>query len=260
MKTIYYYQSFVGLDKLLTHVQDIDVIIVSSIHFGKNNNKPYIHLNNNEPSDKIFNELWLQTEKASVKGCKIMLMMGGAGYAYRVLFSNFHLYYPLLVETIKDKSWITGIDLDIEENVKLSDVQMLINCLVRDFGKNFTITMAPISSSLESDGGSMAGFNYKELYESEEGKHIHWFNTQCYYSFSFKTYDSIIKNGYPPDKIVMGMESGQFDNSTFKNALQEVKKIKETYPNSAGVFDWEYLNAPPDSKDPSQWASLMKKI
>ena len=58
----------------------------------------------------------------------------------------------------------------------------------------------------------------------------------------------------------MGMESGQFDNSTFKNALQEVKKIKETYPNSAGVFDWEYLNAPPDSKDPSQWASLMKKF
>ena len=56
------------------------------------------------------------------------------------------------------------------------------------------------------------------------------------------------------------MESEQFDNSTFKNAIQEVKKIKETYPNSAGVFDWEYLNAPPDSKDPSQWASLMKKI
>ena len=115
MKTIYYYQSFVGLDKLLTHVQDIDVIIVSSIHFGKNNNKPYIHLNDNEPSDKIFNELWLQTEKASVKGCKIMLMMGGAGYAYRVLFSNFNLYYPLLIKIIKDKSWITGIDLDIEE-------------------------------------------------------------------------------------------------------------------------------------------------
>ena len=53
MKTIYYYQSFIGLDKLLTHVQDIDVIIVSSIHFGKNNNKPYIHLNNNVPDNKI---------------------------------------------------------------------------------------------------------------------------------------------------------------------------------------------------------------
>ena len=135
MKTIYYYQSFVGLDKLLTHVQDIDVIIVSSIHFGKNNNKPYIHLNNNVPDNKIFDELWLQTEKASVEGCKIMLMMGGAGGAYQQLFSDFNTYYPLLVKTINDRSWITGIDLDIEESVKLSDVQMLINHLVKRFWK-----------------------------------------------------------------------------------------------------------------------------
>ena len=42
MKTIYY-QSFAGLGKLLTHIQDIDVIIISSIHFGKSNNKPYIN-------------------------------------------------------------------------------------------------------------------------------------------------------------------------------------------------------------------------
>ena len=35
MKTIYYYQTFVGLHDLMDHAQDIDVIIVSSIHFGK---------------------------------------------------------------------------------------------------------------------------------------------------------------------------------------------------------------------------------
>ena len=29
--------------------------------------------------------------------------------------------------------------------------------------------------------------------------------------------------------------------------------------NFAGVFDWGYLNAPPDNNDPSQWAKLMKK-
>ena len=33
MKTVYYYQTFIGLDKLLTHVEDIDTIIISSIHF-----------------------------------------------------------------------------------------------------------------------------------------------------------------------------------------------------------------------------------
>ena len=52
MKTIYYYQSFVGLEKLLTHIEDIDVIIVSSIHFGKGK----IYLNDNEPNDKIFGQ------------------------------------------------------------------------------------------------------------------------------------------------------------------------------------------------------------
>ena len=114
MKTIYYYQTFVGLDDILTHIQDIDVIIVSSIHFGKNSDKiPGIYLNDNVPDDIIFNKLWLQTEKASAEGCKIMLMMGGAGGAYQELFSDFDIYYPLLVKTINDRPWITGIDLDI---------------------------------------------------------------------------------------------------------------------------------------------------
>lgn len=268
MKTIYYYQSFVGLEKLLTHIEDIDVIIVSSIHFGKggtkpepftlNEQKPYIHLNNNEPNDKIFDELWLQTKEASVQGTTIMLMMGGAGGAYGELFSDFNTYYPLLVKMINDRPWIKGIDLDIEENATLDNVQMLIRKLVEDFGTDFIITMAPISPSLQNDGGSMAGFSYKKLYKSKEGKYIHWFNAQCYYSFSESTYDSIINNGYPPEKIVMGMESGQFDKKTFKNALNHVKEIKKKYPNMSGVYDWEYLNAPPNDNDPSQWAKLMK--
>ena len=40
----------------------------------------------------------------------------------------------------------------------------------------------------------------------------------------------IIMNGYPPEKIVMGMESGQFTKDNFQQALDEVKKIQETYP------------------------------
>ena len=49
---------------------------------------------------------------------------------------------------------------------------MLIRHLVDDFGEDFTITMAPISTSLESDGGSMAGFNYKTLYESRRREYF----------------------------------------------------------------------------------------
>ena len=262
MKTIYYYQSFVGLDDCLSHIQDIDVIIISSLHFDKDKpgGKEFIYLNDNKPSDSIFDDLWLQTETLANQGVTIMFMMGGAGGAYTNLFNDFETYYPQLVNLINTKSWIKGIDLDIEEMVSLKDAQMLINCLVRDFGKYFIITMAPISSTLSTDGSSMAGFNYKELYNSEEGKFIHWFNTQCYESFSFETYHSIITNGYPPEKIVMGMESGQFDGQTFPVAIHEVIKTQLRYPTMGGVFDWEYLNAPPNKKDPSQWAKLMKSI
>jgi hypothetical protein len=259
-KVIYYYQTLVGLDKLLTHIEDVDVIIVSSIHFDNVKGRKQIYLNDNLPDDPIFDELWLQTKEASVQGCKIMVMMGGAGGAYQQLFSDFETFYPLLVKMIQDKPWIQGIDLDIEESVTLSNVQMLIKKLKKDLGKEFIITMAPVSSTLQHDGSSMAGFSYKTLYQSEEGKYIDWFNTQCYYSFSFKTYNSIIGNGYPPEKIVIGMESGQFNSSTFSNALDEIKKIKDKYPNMSGVYDWEYLNSPPDEKDPSQWAKLMKNV
>ena len=259
MKTIYYYQSFVGLEKALENITDIDVIIVSSLHFGKDGQQPYIHLNDNDPKNSIFDKMWMETKEASVQGCKIMLMMGGAGYAYSVLFSDFDIYYPLLTQMIRERPWISGIDLDIEEETTLENVQMLIRHLVEDFGTDFTITMAPISPSLEADGGSMAGFNYKTLYESKEGKHISWFHTQCYYSFSKNTYDKIIQNGYPPEKIVMGMESGQFNSSTFSDALDEVHSIITEYPTMAGVFDWEYLDAPPDKNDPSKWATLMKR-
>ena len=145
MKTIYYYQSFTGLEKALENIIDIDVIIVSSIHFGKNGQQPYIHLNDNDPGNTSFDKMWMETKKASVQGCKIMLMMGGAGYAYRTLFSDFDIYYPLLTQMIRERPWISGIDLDIEEETTLENVQMLIRHLVDDFGPSFTITMAPIS-------------------------------------------------------------------------------------------------------------------
>ena len=261
MKTIYYYQTFVGLIDILSHPQDTDVIIISSIHFDKDSNgNKSIYLNDNIPHDPIFNELWLETKKLSEQGTTIMLMVGGAGLAYGNLFSDFNTYYPMLQKLITGKPWIKGIDLDIEESVSLQNVQMLINQIVKDFGEDFIITMAPISSSLINDGSSMSGINYKELYQSKEGKYIHWFNTQCYDSFSYKTYRSIISNGYPPEKIIMGMESGQFNNKNFSNATYEVYKTQYAYPKMLGVYDWEYLNAPPDQTDPSQWAKSMKKF
>lgn len=260
MKTIYYYQTFVGLEKLMSHIQDIDVIIISSIHFDKINGKPQIYLNDNLPNSDKFYNLWNETQNCSVQGVTIMLMIGGAGGAYQELFNDFEANYSQLRDLLREKTWIQGIDLDIEESTKMEDIQKLMDRLMKDFGDDFIITMAPIAPSLMNDGGSMAGFNYKQLYKSPQGRFIRWFNTQCYDSFSYDTYNAIVKNGYPAEKIVMGMESGQFDERSFKNALDEVKQIQNVYPKMAGVFDWEYLNAPPSKEDPSLWCRLFKNI
>ena len=71
-----------------------------------------------------------------------------------------------------------------------------------------------------------------------------------------ETYDSIIDNGYPENKIVMGMMSGQFKDDSFKNPVHDVKS---KYPLVCGFFDWEYLNAPPNKDDPSEWAKIIKE-
>ena len=232
MKTVYYYQTFDGLNKLMSHPEDIDIIIISSIHFGKNKNgEPNIYLNDNLPGDAIFNNLWKETEELSKKNVTITCMMGGAGFAYRELFSDFNTYYPKLIHMIKTYPWISGIDLDIEEEVDLNNVKMLIDKLDQDLGSDFIISMAPVSSSLENDGVGMGNFSYKTLYNTDQGKRINWFNCQAYYSFTADTLSKIVNNGYPANKIIMGMESSQFTGDEF---LPEIKKIIETHPDING--------------------------
>jgi hypothetical protein len=260
MKTIYYYQTFVGLDKLMSHTHDIDVINISSIHFDedKHGNKN-IYLNDNLPNDPKFNIMWEQTQLLGEQGITIMLMVGGAGGAYTNLFLDFETYYPLLRKLLQDKTYISGVDLDIEETVSLVNVKKLINLLKKDF-PFIQISMAPVASAMITDSPGLGSFSYKELYNSVEGNHIDSFNVQCYDSFSYETFRRIIKNDYPPEKINMGMMSGQFTKDTFNEALQEIHSTLITYPKMGGVFDWEYLDAPPVKNDPSQWCKLMKDV
>ena len=153
------------------------------------------------------------------------------------------------------KPWIQGINLDVEETVTMENIKKLISKIRDDFGEKFVISMAPVSSAMESDVPGMGGFVYKELFNSKEGKLIDYYNCQCYESFSLETYKNIINNGYPENKIVMGMMSGQFTDDSFEGV---VRSIKEKYPNVCGFYDWEYLDAPPNKDDPSEWAKLVK--
>ena len=255
-KIIYYYQTFIGLQPLLENDIKTTHIIVSSIHFGKDKkNKPYIHLNDLHPDDKQFNNLWVDCQNATDKGIIIMLMMGGAGGAYDVLFNNFETYYPLLKNFILKYKFIKGIDLDIEEGVSLSNVKFLINTLNIDFGKNFIITMAPISNSLSHDYPGLGGFKYKDLLNSKEGKRINWFNVQFYFQYTKEIYDQCVENGYDPTKLIFGMIG--VNNNNFDSKLNEMKKVKKQYSNFAGVYIWEYCNSPPNPKKPYLWSQIV---
>ena len=257
----YYYQTFNGLNDILANPMVVNVILLSSIHFGTNNDgSPYIHLNDHSPYDKIFDQVWDETKHCHDLGITITVMLGGAGGAYSYMTQDFDTYYNLLKDMINKYSWIQGIDLDIEEFVDINLVRKLIDRLDKDFGSAFIITMAPLPSSLSSNTIGMGGFKYSDLHKTSEGKRIDWFNVQAYGSFTSETFDSIIKNGYHPEQIVLGMLSGEYNKTNFNQALTEVRKIKSSYGDFGGVYNWEYFNSPPNGEsDPNQWGVLMSK-
>jgi len=255
-RIIYYYQTFIPLSLILFSNPFVTHIHLSSIHFGVNNDtSPYIHLNDHPPNDSRFNELWKNLEISKKNNIKNILMIGGAGGAYKYLFSNFDIYYKLLYDVIK-KYPIDGIDLDIEEFVNLKDVKMLIRRIKTDFGKDFTISMAPVSYALKANNSGLGNFSYKELFNSKEGKYIDYFNGQFYGDYNFNSYKKVIDNKYPQDKIVMGMLSEDISNN-FCHTYNVVKNISNSYSNFGGVFIWEYFNAPPNKKLPILWSYYM---
>ena len=124
-KILAYYQTLIPLKPILINNPLITHIHLASIHFGlDDDNNPYIHLNNDIPYDQKFDSVWEELKKAESLGIKVKLMIGGAGGGYAAFFSNFDVYYELLVKLLHSKRIISGIDLDIEEPV---DIKMLGN-------------------------------------------------------------------------------------------------------------------------------------
>ena len=75
-------------------------------------------------------------KKATELNITVTLMIGGAGGAYQVLFSDFEVYYKLLKDTIDKYDFISGVDLDVEEFVPIDQIQMLINRLKKENALN----------------------------------------------------------------------------------------------------------------------------
>ena len=249
-RIIFYYQTFTDLSPVLYSQTPVTHIHLSAIHFGTNPDKsPYIHLNNHPPDDPCFDPMWEQIKTAAGLGIKVVLMVGGAGSAYTVLFSDFETYYPLLVDTIRQHPDIGGIDLDVEEEVTLPHLRMLIDRIDLDFDEDFILSMAPVQGSLQNNMPGLGGFCYNVLYQTAEGQRINYFNGQFYSDYSSEAYHQAVSNGYPASKVVMGMMAGQ----DLSNALQVVVQLVKDFSDFGGAFVWEYFDA---SK---AWSKDMKK-
>lgn len=259
MRRIYYYQEFVGLEKILAVPQAVTHLIVSSIHFNDGpDGNPMIHLNDDEIDSPKFEKLWSDVAKAQSLGIQVGLMVGGAGGAYAYMVEHWDACYALLVNALK-KYNLTGVDIDIEEPMSLENTQHLIRQLRTDFPA-LNISMAPLLRSLTSDDGGMGGFSYKDLWNSPEGSMISWFNVQSYYSYLPEDFEAMVANSYPPDKLVLGMVFSQFGKRNFDQALTTLRTIKAKYPNFGGAMVWEYFEAPPDGKaNPATWAVEVAK-
>ena len=258
-KAIFYYQTFydsnkdfISLKPVLYEDSPITHIHLSSIHFGFNKDSSrYIHINNRTPDNSYFDKVWDDLKLAKSKGIKIIAMIGGAGGGYSTLFSDFKHFYPILRDFLKKYDIIDGVDLDIEESCRLSDIKDLINDIVNDFGEDYLIATAPVSGSLINNSPGMGGFCYKDLLNSPEGKYIDYINCQAYYGFNKNTLDAIVKNGYSSERIVMGMIAGE----SYK---EELKSLYEAYKGEfGGIFVWEYYDTLPS---PLEWCKYVEDV
>jgi Glycosyl hydrolases family 18 len=277
-RVIYYYQTqynngtYVSLSPIWTTLNPstgkpyVTDVMVAAFHLGYTNGTPYIHLNDNVPSDPMFTTMWQEVATLQSYGVTVRMMLGGAAQgSYADLFSQWATFYPILQQTLQQYK-LNGIDLDIEEDVSLAHAEGLIGKLSADFGSQFLITMSPVASALWG-GANLSGFSYLQLYQSSAGPKIAWFNGQFYSGFatlaSETNYEQAINAGYPPDKIVGGMIANSADGSGFVSigtVAKTVNALVTQYPTFGGVAAWEYFNAEPGgAADPIEWAVDMAK-
>jgi hypothetical protein len=270
-QTQYYNGNYVSLSpiweqiNLHTHKPVTTDVMIAAFHLGyDSNNNPYIHLNDNLPSDPMFDQMWQEVATLQSYGVTVRMMLGGAAQgSYADLFSNWDTFYPILTQTLQQYN-LNGIDMDIEENVTLANAQMLISQLNADFGPRFIMTMAPVASAF-TGGPNLSGFSYQQLFASEQGQRINWFNGQFYSGFgsmiSPGDYEQIVQAGWPPSKIVAGVIGNPADGSGYVPTplvMHTVSTLIGLYPSFGGVDCWEYFNALPGGlPDPVEWAADM---
>ncbi|KAH8733803.1 glycoside hydrolase superfamily [Ilyonectria robusta] len=243
-------------------------IIVAAIHINEHPDK--ITLNNDHPSHPRFQTLWAEMRVLQASGIKVLGMLGGAAKgSYQRLDgdeSQFERYYRPVRDMIREHG-LDGLDLDVEEEMSLNGIVRLIDRLRTDFGPDFIITLAPVAMALLDFTKNLSGFDYEAL-EVMRGRDIAWYNTQFYCGWGdVRTplmYDYMIRKGWPPEKVVVGLVTSPANGAGFVhwNPLGMVlTTLLGRYSKFGGVMGWEYFNSMPGGNErPWEWAKEMTTL
>ena len=242
-------------------------LIIAAIHL--NEQPGDINLNNDPPGHPRNAPLWDEVAILQDTGVKALGMLGGAakGTYERLDGSDeeFEVYYVPLREVLRHHRF-DGLDLDVEEDMSLQSILRLIDRLILDFGNDFIITLAPVATALQGRR-HLSGFDYEAL-EVMRGSSIAWYNTQFYNNWgnleTFVDYDAILRKGFKPEKIVVGVLTHPGSGHGYVEhgeLLKTLNALNQFYPGFGGIFGWEYFNSiPGDTARPFEWAHMMSKI
>ena len=238
-----------SLIPLLEHPCGVTHVIVAAIHVNSDPNG--LTLNDHPPTHEKYTQLWDEVVVLQDNGIKVLGMLGGAAKGSFARLDRgeqsdgnpvlFESYYGPLRDMIRQFG-LNGLDLDIEEEMSLGGVTHLISRLRADFGPEFIITLAPVATALMEGRPHLSGFNYKWL-EAVQGNNIAWYNTQFYCGWggihNTDAYDEIMRNQWPPEKVVVGMLTNPRHAASGYVPLEWTSSVlsvlMEKYPGFGGV-------------------------
>lgn len=216
----------------------------------------HLTLNDNDPDDTCYDEVWREKDALQAKGVKTLLLIGGAArgtiseldYAPGSFESNqarFEAAYGLVRDLLIRKNF-DGIDLDVEEPMTQSGAERLIRRLRQDFPKTFLVTMSPMAPGLQG-GRELSLLDYSSL-EQTCGHMVDWYHVQFYNGWGSAAdaegFGKLVETGFDPSRLVLAILSspvhghGFVDMEGLKGALGLIKK---GHPEFAGVACWEYF-------------------
>lgn len=277
----------VSLLPLVTDQTGVTHLIVGCLHL--HDTPGVLRLNDHDPNDARFDALWSEVKWLQGAGIKVLLMVGGASQgSYQKLAgdqASFEAFYTPVLDLLRRRG-LDGVDLDVEEVVEHKIIKRLLLRVRQDLGPQFLVTMAPVATAMIPDPKipisipvfallpslpHLSGFSYFRLESDPQLKQIiSWYNVQFYCGWGDASqsahYDMIIRAGWDPSRVVMGVVTNPNNGSGYVNLdqlLPNITRLRQLYPSFGGVMGWEYFNAGMQREDwdkPTHWIKELARV